>query len=883
MSEILEDGPIGYWPLTGDISDYSGNGHTLTVYTAGSFIQGYYDPIGDSGSRGSQVWNTGVALGSGDWTLEFYCEQYDHGGDVYFTDDLGGGGGGAIYNDFTLSLGTAGTVGFPYPGGNPFDHYIIVCEGGSITLHHGVHQDGAPTSDYDSYLLGSQTPSGNVLVGGGWAFYAQVAIYDYALPPDRVLAHYTGTSIVPADEPTGMDSLDDFSTDGPFGSAPPNYGIGWSHTGSGGSESITSGVWNSDELVASNELDLYSPAPPGFPAVCLSSPTILTVTIEIPVGFIDPTFLFLGWKQTGTYSGVGAIVTGLGSIVVGRWNVSGYEGSIGSPISIADGPHVLTVRRSGDPEAPAIEVWWDGVWITGQVVEEADFSEQSCNYGPVFGHTKNYDALVYGYSNLGYTLGIGEHGGLDAPDITGGLVRIYGADTNVYVGGLDIPELTGGLSGPVDMDALNDVFAGGLNPPPLTGGLTYSYTDPGPNPPPAPIPPTPHYQYGPPSADILVSGYPLRKNASVNFAMNAGGTGNFEVLPPGPTAGDEVTITVGGAAVFTGYASPSDHLIAPGEEAEQTVSVELASILETDLTETVVWPDIAASDPKRLGRPPQDDRTWDWHSNMIEMSSSELTSSYGGDNAIYGTAKENHPYPDNWPDPFSRWMWDRNPDKPGIPAGWVYFRVQHGILFAKPLAMFICAWDYAVVHYDGQVMIEADQPGATFRQDFDIDWDYHLITIAAYTEGGKAGVNFTLMPKEKTGFTPSVMNSRPGWKCLGYPKKPLRFTTGRVLERLFSEAKSRGAPAGKWTLAFDRDSDSAGRPWPTNESVITTRVGMSYWDVLNQLAEDRIDFRASPSGRTLYAYVKGQVPRTISNPWSTGIGPLDMTVDTSMR
>ncbi len=881
MSEILDDGPIGYWPLTDDISDYSGNGHTLTTYSAGSFQQGYYEPIGNSGSRGTKIWDTGVGLGSGDWTLEFFCEQYDHSENVLFTDDPTlTAGGGAYYNDFMLSLMGAGSVGFSYPGGNPFDHYILVSALGSITLYHGVHQNGAPTSTVDSYALGSQSPSGNVLVGGGYAFYAQVAIYDYALSPERVLAHYTGTTLTPSDEPTGLDSLDDFAADGPITDSVPHYGTAWSHSGSGGTESITSGVWASDELTGENTLGLTGPPWDPF---CLSSPSTLTMTVELPVDFNVPVFVFLGWAQTGAYSGVGAYVSAYGAAGIGRWGPAGYDGPSSVPADITDGTHTLTVRRSGDPDDVSIEVWWDGVWMTCGSIPEADFSEQSCNYSPMFGHYRNYDNLTIGYSDLRFILGSGEHGGLEAPDLTGGLSRIYGADLNLYVGGIEAPNLLGGLDAPIDVSVISDVFAGGLDAPFLTGGPAYSYTDPGPSPPPAPIPPTPHYQYGPPSADILVTGYPYRKNASVSFSMNAGGTGNFETLPPGPSAGDAVSVTVAGATVFTGYAAPSDHQVATGEEDEQTVSVELTSLLEVDLTETVVWPDIAASDPQRLGRPPQDDRTWDWHSNVVEISSAELTSSFGGDNAIYGTAKENHPFPDNWPDPFSRWMWDRNPDVPGIPAGWVYFRVQHGVLFAKSLAMFVCAWDYAVVHYDGQLVIEADQPGATFRYDFDTDWDYHLITIAAYTAGGKAGVNFTLMPKEKAGFTPSVMNSRPGWKCLGYPKKPLRFTTGRVLERLFDEAKSRGAPAGGWTLAFDRNSDSAGNPWPTDESVITTRVGMTYWDVLNQLAEDRLDFRASPSGRTLYAYVKGKVPRTIGNPWTAGVDLSDMSVDTSTR
>ena len=79
-NEILADGPVGYWPLRGHTNDASGNGNDLTIHTAGGFAQGYYWPIGDSGSRGDQLWDTGVAFGAGDWTLEFHHGTVDSAG-----------------------------------------------------------------------------------------------------------------------------------------------------------------------------------------------------------------------------------------------------------------------------------------------------------------------------------------------------------------------------------------------------------------------------------------------------------------------------------------------------------------------------------------------------------------------------------------------------------------------------------------------------------------------------------------------------------------------------------------------------------------------------------------------------------------------------------
>ena len=881
-NEILADGPVGYWPLRGHTNDASGNGNDLTIHTAGGFAQGYYWPIGDSGSRGDQLWDTGVAFGAGDWTLEFRIDRYDLGAYVSFCDDIATGAGGRwAGTGIEWANGAGYTYIAPDVSAGYFSHFAAVNSGGTLTVYHGRHYNGGPATIEHTWTLTGQTGVGNLILGGGHAFYAEVAFFNYALSEARIEAHFTGFSPSTEVEPSGGDAVDPYAVDGSIFTSTPIYGYSWSGSLSGtGTEGITSNVFTTDY----NGFKSWVALDDGVDQ--LAPPNALSMDVVLPAGFdgLD-TVVALGWMDlnSGTQPVVGAFIRN-GALYIGSAIAGSTESWASSPpIDVTAGTHTITIKYANE----LFEAWWDGVYATNVAdgslypvfVDAWTYRQYDLAVG--FGVFDNDTNESFSFSPMLFIVGSGEYGDLEAPDLDGGLVRMTGVDNNLYVGGLEAPELVGGVQAPINSDLLVDVHVGGLESVPLTGGLAFSYS-PTTFPPNLPIT-TPGYQYGTPSAIIEVGGYDHRLSASFSAAMNSASSGNFDTLPPGPTEGDEITVTVGGRAVLTGYAETSDHEVAPGEESEQTVSVSLTDILEVDWTESIVWPDIAASEPIRLGRPPQPDRTWDWHSNAGMYDRLELVSSVGGDNAIYGTANENHPFPDNWPDPYSKWMWDRNPDQDNIPAGWVYFRVPFGLLFAKEVGIFLCAWDYATLSIDGQQFIEADQPGATFRHDLHLDWDYHLVTIAAYTAGGKAGVNCSIMPKEKHGFTPSVMNSRGGWEVLSYPEKPLRFTVGKVLERLVIEAQDRGAPAGNWTLEFDKNQDSAGNPWPTDDSLITTSVGMTYWDVLNQLAEDRIDFRASPTGRKLYAYVKGEPPRTVGSPWAAGATLSDRYEDRAVR
>ena len=159
-----------------------------------------------------------------------------------------------------------------------------------------------------------------------------------------------------------------------------------------------------------------------------------------------------------------------------------------------------------------------------------------------------------------------------------------------------------------------------------------------------------------------------------------------------------------------------------------------------------------------------------------------------------------------------------------------------------------------------------------------------MCAIEAYSAGtGPAAVNVSLLRRHPTGFGETDLWSRPGWECLAYPKVTLRATVGRVRERLVAEAKARGARAGEWGLGFSAGADSNGKSWPTGEDapLITTRVGATYWDVLNQLAESLIDFHSDPGGSKLMAYVKDSSTGGGGVPWQAGVQAESLVVRTS--
>ena len=83
------------------------------------------------------------------------------------------------------------------------------------------------------------------------------------------------------------------------------------------------------------------------------------------------------------------------------------------------------------------------------------------------------------------------------------------------------------------------------------------------------------------------------------------------------------------------------------------------------------------------------------------------------------------------------------------------------------------------------------------------------------------------------------------------------YYTATTVEGALEEAQARGALTG-WTLSCTDAVDSAGPSWPVDQAHVF-RVGQTYADVLRQMADTSIEYRAQAAGLRLDVYRKGTV------------------------
>lgn len=374
--------------------------------------------------------------------------------------------------------------------------------------------------------------------------------------------------------------------------------------------------------------------------------------------------------------------------------------------------------------------------------------------------------------------------------------------------------------------------------------------------------------------------------AAASPQLNDKGTGSYAVpREDRPLNGTFQGVNVGGRRVFTGIVNSRDDTQFDVNPARELCTVNLVGALD-DWDKCIVLPDFGAQDVTRLGRPIQDTRFFDWTMNGLATDLGrgepglDLIPSLSVD-AGYGTARELFPMPDVWPDPTARWMWVTNPYREA-PKGWCHFRVPFYAAEGET-QVWACAHDYADIWLDGVQIATCDQPGIAQRITVNLTADFHLLTIRAYNTKGRAGVLASVLPVTDDGlYGPPWMNSRSNWKALAYPKRSFRLTPGRVIRRLHLEAQRRGVTGvGDWELDFGPTTDTAGRPWP-QAPLIQVPVGISYFGVLKQLAEDLVDFAPSPSGRRLRMWVKDEGSgRNVDVPWTEGVDLESQTLTTS--
>lgn len=872
------DGAQAVWALPTDtdtIEDTTGTLADATLTTGTGFTSAVPRTSGFPTTAGE--WSAPVTVDTTAWSIEFVFRGTADtpttgvtvtSGDIEIT-------ASRVFGSMTYAatVGSSGdNVTWTAGGPDSVDHLVAVTWSATGDLI--LYVDGLARAT--TAVTGTVTPAAAVAIESGHTSQAWsgLAVYDVELTAGQVASHAAHV-IPPLLRDVVVDTFD--RADGPIGNT-SLLNEAWT-------------VWSGTPVVASNEATGGSahvqgiPGPRGVVASVAGGGTGQAVLGVVAMSTTDNDLRL--WGCVADW-GAGTVNT------VTNWQPgdslpSGTAVTLGATAEIR-----FQIDQAVHPD-PITTEWYGSVWVDGALVipltllpsMPADLSGTRVGFWVDGGASIVWLDALEGFSELGQP---------STPQ-TGGLeFRFWPFDGVLLPFSQQGPQ-QGGLQPPPDpvRDA-RPVFLGAAPTVPQRGGIRVIWTHGTPTPPPPGEPPT-WDGVGEPPADLQVNGYPQRTAATASPALNSAGSGSLTCTPASaPGLGDVLTFVSGGAAVFTGYADTVTTVVADqAEESGQLVTANAVDLLSIDWGETVVWPDFGASDPMRLGAPPQDDREFGWPMiGLLEPDQvAALTPSVANNPDLYGSDAEVLPLPSDFPDPTARWIWDTSPDNESQPQGWCFFRVEMGSWPGR-YAIFLNAWDYARMYVDGAIVAEVTTPGQTVRFDVDFDWDYHLVAIAAYNEGGPAGVIATVMKHSTdgsgllatgngTGLDAPAMNTRGGWQTLGYPERTLRASTGKVLLRLLDEANRRGAPAGQWSASFTAEADSRGRAWPDDDNLVTLKTGQTYWDVLNMLAEDRIDFAASPAGRVLYAYNKGEGAGSVGIPWTVAVDAESLTTEVAGR
>ena len=300
-------------------------------------------------------------------------------------------------------------------------------------------------------------------------------------------------------------------------------------------------------------------------------------------------------------------------------------------------------------------------------------------------------------------------------------------------------------------------------------------------------------------------------------------------------------------------------------------------------------------------RPISDSREFTWTSPELDTSgwASAVT-------VISGLAPNDRvspPTPDPWFPPKgwssvlsgSDWIWSRNASA-GTPEGASLFRTTFSLASADRVAIFYTASSRCRVWIDG-VLLTSGWTSEPNEESF-------LFAHRA-TPYCSSGTHYLAVEAESKAWTPTLpgvargilnvavhsgggsgvayasgnllVGTSSSWKTLDYPTVYPAPTPGRIVRQLLEEAQARGALTG-WALGCTDTVDSAGQPWSVDQAQVF-RIGQTYADVLRQMADASIEFRARPAGLVLDLYRKDAVITTGGPTFTIGTNLAELEED----
>lgn len=336
--------------------------------------------------------------------------------------------------------------------------------------------------------------------------------------------------------------------------------------------------------------------------------------------------------------------------------------------------------------------------------------------------------------------------------------------------------------------------------------------------------------------------------------------------------------------------------VAGGEESDQTVTLSGRGLV-AEFDDAVVFPYNGIG-----SRPISDQRGFAWWSPELSTTGWPSASVIYTGVTDFDGATYDPPVPAPWFTPIgyapindnagASWIWPTYP--PPAAAGSCLFRTTFTSA-AERVSIYYTASSRCRVWVDGIAIADwTTQPNeesfvtayratpymssGTHHLAIEVDvqaWTPTLpgvtrgILNAAVYGGGGRGTAY--------GSGNRLVGTGTSWKCLNYPTTFPAPTPGKILSTLLSEAQARGALTG-WSLSCTDTTDSAGQPWPVDTAHIF-RVGDSLLDVLNQMSDSSIEYRARPVGKVLDVYRRGTVTAATGVTYTAGTNLLSLEED----
>lgn len=357
-------------------------------------------------------------------------------------------------------------------------------------------------------------------------------------------------------------------------------------------------------------------------------------------------------------------------------------------------------------------------------------------------------------------------------------------------------------------------------------------------------------------------------------AISDPGTGQVTVERTDPTAaadyGDPIDFYLGSRLVQTAIVERREDVrITADEERSELVGLGGRGVV-AELDNALVYPDLGAEEPARLGAPVQTERHMNWTSSTWGP-----TAAWTGavaTNPLYGDEDPRFARPDGWPPAeAAQWIWDRPGTLPWHPTGDVYFRYEFGVSLPGPHMVWAAASDDYELWLDGTQVLSRSgfYTGQAESVQVDLGNHFHQIAVRATNRVGRGGLIFAVLPILSSGLLGTAAGASGPWvRCTGYPTTPPGTTAGRAMRALVAEAAYRHAAAGSpfgWSCGFGDYVDSNGRSWDTVTD-LTIPVGLSLLGVLAQLAEAHVDWTFMPGARRLLMFRKDEMGRNTALP-----------------